>query len=261
MQSIHWLLQLTTRRDFIPKLWNPPVNSFRPTTKFFILLASSNYLSAPFCHLSLHFKGLLKQLSKHNYNWLAGSPFWVSEVLDKHTHIRGGYQCRWTHGHNTSKLGPIVMVQLLSIDQDSNLCLTKDARCLITWHQHLLGKSWTPSIGPRLHSTILASGMWDFKVSSNNFNSGIRFAFLRLTSISGISSANHRRHRWRWLSGTSHRQRFNIRPNTISQYRLGNPWVFCKLPRHRNTLGFSRCQILLLRSCAILTHLSFCGFK
>ena len=128
------------------------------------------------------------------------------------------------------------MVQLLSIDQDSNLCLTKDAWCLITWHQHLLGKSWTPSIGPRLHSTILASGMWDFKVSNNNINSGIRFAFLCLTSISGISSVNHRRHLW--LSGTSHRQRFNIRPLTISQYHLGNPWVFCKLPRHRNTLGF-----------------------
>ena len=144
MQSIHWLLQLTTSRDFIPKLWNPGVISFRPTAKFFILLANSNYLSAPFCHLSLHFKGLLKQLSKHNYNWLAGSPFWVSEVLDKHIHIPGGYQCRWTYGHNTSKLGPIFMVQLLSIDQDSNLCLTKDARCLITWHLHLLGKSWTP---------------------------------------------------------------------------------------------------------------------
>ena len=189
MQSIHWLLQLTTSRDFIPKLWNPGVISFRPTTKFFILLANSKYLSAPFCHLSLHFKGLLKQLSKHNYNWLAGSPFWVSEVLDKHIHIPGGYQCRWTYGHNTSKLGPIFMVQLLSIDQDSNLCLTKDARCLITWHQHLLGKSWTPSIGPRLHSTILASGTWDFKVSNYNFNSGLRFAFLRLTSISGIFSA------------------------------------------------------------------------
>ena len=33
----------------------------------------------------------------------------------------------WPH---TSKLGPIFMVQLLSTDQDSNLCLTKDARCL-----------------------------------------------------------------------------------------------------------------------------------
>ena len=216
--------------------------SFRPTTKFFILLASSNYLSAPFCQLSRHFKGLLKQLSKHNYNWLAGSPFWVSEVLDKHIHIQGGYQCRWTHGHNTSKLGPIFRVRLLSIDQDSNLCLTKDARCFITWHRHLLGKTWTPrKLVPRLHSTILASGMWDFNVSNNNFHSGIRFAFLRLTPISDISSANHRRQLW--LSATSHRQHFNIRPQTISQYHLGNPWVFRKLPRHRNTLGFSRCQI------------------
>ena len=49
-------------------------------------------------------------------------------------------------------------------------------------------------IGARLHSTILASGMWDFNVSNNNFNSGIRFVFLRLTPISDISSANHRRH-------------------------------------------------------------------
>ena len=181
MQSIYWLLQLTSgeisSQNYEIQEW---FHSGQLTTKFFILLASLNYLSAPFCHLSLHFKGLLKQLSKHNYNWLAGSPFWVSEVLDKHIHIQGGYQCRWTHGHNTSKLGPIFMVQLLSIDQDSNLCLTKDAWCFITWHQYLLGKSWTPSIGPRLHSTILASGMWDFKVSNNNFNSGIRFAFLRL---------------------------------------------------------------------------------
>ena len=238
MQSIHWLLQLTAWRDFIQKPWNPVVISFRPTTNFLILLASSNYLSAPFCHLILHFKGLLKQVSKHNYHWLAGSPFWVSEVLEKHIHIQGGYQCRWTHGHNTSKLGPIFMEQLLSIDQDSNLCLTKHAWCLIKWHQHLLGKSCTPSIGPRLHSTILASGTWDFKVSNNNFNSGIRFAFLRLTSISGISSANHCRHLWLLLSGTSHTQRFNIRPRTISPSHLGNPWVFCKLPRHRNTLGF-----------------------
>ena len=197
--------------------------SFRPTTKFFILLASSNYLSAPFSHLSLYFRGLLKQPSKHNYNWLAGSPFWVSEVLDKHIHIQADYRCRRTHGHNTSKLGPIFMVQLLSIDQDSNLCLTKDAQCLITWHQHLLGKSCTPSIGPRLHSTILASGMWDFKVSNNNFNSGICFAFRHLTSISGIFPANHRRHLWLWLSRTSRTQRFNIRPQTISQYHLGNP--------------------------------------
>ena len=52
-----------------------------------------------------------------------------------------------------------------------------------------------PKIGPRLHSTILASGMWYFNVSNNNyFNSGIRFAFLRLTPIFDISSANHRRH-------------------------------------------------------------------
>ena len=238
MQSIYWLLQLTSgeisSQNYEIQEWfhSGQLRSF----SFYLLL----WITYPhhFVIISLHFKGLLKQLSKHNYNWLAGSPFWVSEVLDKHIHIQGGYQCRWTHGHNTSKLGPIFMVQLLSIDQDSNLCLTKDARYFITWHQHLLGKSWTPSIGPRLHSTILASGMWDSKVSNNNFNSGIRFAFLRLTSISGISYAKHRRHLWLSLSETSHRQRFNIRSQTIRQYHLGNPWVFCKLPRHRNTLGF-----------------------
>ena len=199
--------------------------SFRQTNNYiFHSLASLNYLSLPLCHLSLHFKGLLKQLSKYNYNWLAGSPFWVSEVLDKHIHMQGGYQCRWTHGHNTSKLGPIFMVQLLSIDQDSNLCLTKDARCLIymapaSFRQNLN----LLKIGARLHSTILASGMWDLNVSNNNFNSGIRFVFLRLTPISDISSANHRRHLWLCLCGTSHRQRFNIRPHTISHYHLGNP--------------------------------------
>ena len=229
--------------------------SFRPTTTFFILLASSSYLSAPFCHLSLHFKGLLKQLSKHNYNWLAGSPFWVSEVLDKHIHIQGGYQCRWTHGHNTSKLGPIFMVQLLSIDQDSNLCLTKDARRLITWHLHLLGKTWTPpKIGPRLHSTSLASGMVDLKFLTIILIPAFASPFYvsRLSPTFPLS-ANHRRHLWLWLSGTLHRQRFNIRPQTISQYHLGNPWVFCKLPRHRNTLVFTRCQILLLHRSATCT--------
>ena len=131
------------------------------------------------------------------------------------------------------------MVQLLSMDQDSNLCLTKDERCLIymapaSFRQNLNFLK----IGARLHSTILASGMWDFNVSNNNFNSGIRFVFLHLTPISDISSANHHRHLWLWLCGTSHRQRFNIRPQAISHYHLGNPWVFCKLPRHRNTLGF-----------------------
>ena len=60
-----------------------------PNFSFYLLLR----ITYPhhFVIISLHFKGLLKQLSKHNYNWLAGSPFWVSEVLDKHIHIQGGY--------------------------------------------------------------------------------------------------------------------------------------------------------------------------
>ena len=73
-----------------------------------------------------------------------------------------------------------------------------------------------PKIGPRLHFTILASGMWDFNVSNNNFNSGIRFASLRLTPISDISSANHRRHLWLWLSGNI-TQTTRQYPNTDNQ--------------------------------------------
>ena len=108
------------------------------------------------------------------------------------------------------------MVQVLSMDQDSNLCLTKDARCLIYMAPASLRQNLNLlKIGARLHSTILASGMWDFNVSNNNFNSGIRFVFLRLTPISDISYANHRRHLWLWLCGTSHRQCFNIRPQAI----------------------------------------------
>ena len=115
-----------------------------------------------------------------------------------------------------------------------------------------------PKIGPRLHSTILASGMWDFNVSNNNFNSGIRFAFLRLTPIFDISSANHRRHLWLWLSGTSHRQRFNIRPQTII-WEI--PECFANCQGTETLLVFTRCQILLLRRSAIRTHLSSRGFK
>ena len=72
-------------------------------------------------------------------------------------------------------------------------------------------------IGPGLHSTILASGMWDLNVSNNNFNSGIRFAFLHLTPISDNSSANHRPHLWLWLSGTSHIQPSLQHPTTDNQ--------------------------------------------
>ena len=228
--------------------------SFRPTTIFFILLASSNYLSAPFCHLSLHFKGLLKQLSKHDDNWLAGSPFWVSEVLDKQIHIQGGKQCRWTHGHNTSKLGPIFMVQLLSIDQDSNLCLTKDARCSIymapaSFRQNLN----LLKIGARLHSTILASGMWDFNVSNNNFNSGIRFVFLPLRIIVDTSGSGYAEHHTDNASTSDHRQSANI----IWEI----PECFANCQGTETLLVFTRCQILLLRRSAIRTHLSSHGFK
>ena len=195
----------------IPKLRTPGMIyhvSLGPAMKFHF--HSTRSLELPI-HTILSprspFQGSLKQLQRYNsYNWLAGSPLWVSEVLDKHIHIQGGYQWRWTHDSNTSKLGPIFMVRFLSVDQDSNLRHAKDARCLITWHQHLLGKNCTTSIGPRLHSTILASGTWNFKVSNNNFNCGIRFDFLRCSSISGISSANHRLHLYLRLSDTSYRQ-------------------------------------------------------
>ena len=156
------------------------------------------------------------------------------------------------------------MVQLLSMDQDSNLCLTKDARCLIymapaSFRQNLNFLK----IGARLHSTILASGMWDFNVSNNNFNSGIRFVFLRLTPISDISSANHRRHLWLWLCGTSHRQRFNIRPQAGNQPLSSGKSlsVLQTAKAQKHSWFFTRCQILLLRRSAIRTHLSSHGFK
>ena len=155
------------------------------------------------------------------------------------------------------------MVQLLSMDQDSNLCLTKDARCLIymapaSFRQNLN----LLKIGARLHSTILASGMWDFNVSNNNFNSGIRFIFLRLTPISDISSANHRRHLWLWLCGTSHRQRFNL-PTTGNQPLSSGKSlsVLQTAKAQKHSWFFTRCQILLLRRSAIRTHLSSHGFK
>ena len=234
--------------------------SFRPTTTFFILLASWNYLSAPFCRLSLHFKGLLKQLSKHNYNWLAGSPFWVSEVLDKHIHIQGGYQCRWTHGHNTSKLGPIFMVQLLSIDQDSNLCLTKDARRLITWHLHLLDKTWTPAkIGPRLHSTILASGMVDLMFLTIILISAFASPFYvsRLSPTFPLriiaDTSGYPEHRTDNASTSDHRQSASI----IWEI----PECFANCQGTETLLVFTRCQILLLRRSATCTHLVSHGFK
>ena len=122
----------------------------------------------------------------------------------------------------------------------------KHARCLITWHRHLLGKSWTVSIGPRLLSTILASGTWDFNVSlwflTIILITAFASPFYLFTSVSGISSDNHLRHLRLWLSDTSQGKRFNIMQTTHNLPLLssGNPWVFCKLPRHRNTLGFDQ---------------------
>ena len=118
----------------IPKLWTPGMIyhvSLGPAKKFHF---HSTYSFELPVHTILSprspFQGSLMQLQKHNsYNWLAGSPFWVSEVLDKHIHTQGGYQWRWTHDRNTSKVRPIFMVRFLSVDQDSNPTTRK--RCTV----------------------------------------------------------------------------------------------------------------------------------
>ena len=126
----------------------------------------------------------------------------------------------------------------------------KHARCLITRHRHLLGKSWTVSIGPRLLSTILASGTWDFNVSlwflTIILIPVFASSFYLFTSVSGISSDNHRRHLRLWLSDTSHGQvRFNIIPHTIChRYHLGIPECFANCQGTETLLVLTRCQIL-----------------
>ena len=121
-----------------------------------------------------------------------------------------------------------------------------------------------PKIGPRLHFTILASGMWDFNVSDNNFNSGIRslrlstsYTYLRhflCESSSTPLALAIRKHHTDNASISQHRQSASI----IWEI----PECFANCQGIETLLGFTRCQILLLlRRSAIRTHLSSHGFK
>ena len=259
------MLQLTTWSASTNHLENYEIHEWfhsgQPPNFSFYLLLRITY-PHHFVIISLHFKGLLKQLSKHNYNWLAGSPFWVSEVLDKHIYIQGGYQCRWTHGHNTSKLGPIFMVQLLSIDQDSNLCLTKDARCLITWHQHLLGKTWTPRKlvrGCTLQSWRQVCGTLMFltiiliPAFASPFYVSRLCSTFPLRIIGDTSGSGYPEHHTYNASTSDHRQSASM------SWEI--PECFANCQGTETLLVFTRCQILLLRRSAIRTHLSSRGFK
>ena len=167
-------------------------------------------------------------------------------------------------GHNTSKLGPIFMVQLLSIDQDSNLCLTKDARCLVTWHQHLLGKSWTPRKlvqGCTLQSWRQVCGTLMFLtiILIPAFASPLYVSYTYLRHFLCESSSTPlalaiRKHHTDNASISEHRQSASI----IWEI----PECFANCHGIETLLGFTRCQILLLlRRSAIRTHLSSHGFK